>query len=485
MGVVLLNTAASNTDNNASSSINQLKVQEIVNEFALDAETRIDDNSVILLEDNSYIVSIFIAKNSSLYFKDYADNQEGNSFKIETFNTTKTLGRIAQVTAIDYQFEFIKIDLAPEILTADFDVDDLFTLDFDFASQDVTPLAKTYVSVSALFSDQANQVEGYFYGITNATGFDNITQGRATVSYKGTTNGDESDYNIEYVENASASASGSFVPLSGTEEENPVNGQIEMIGKGSNKGLKFDTQTLHSLAELGHLTLQEIYDGGTRFYIIPKGNTTGADSLAAGLKIFSTDYTSDQSNYHDLGIWVTQNEIIFNSKKNGTFPKNLPFVWKVNDNTKLMKLQPKINGLLMLGVPSENEKDWTVFQPFQLGRTTFLVGRDNAPTSEFINNAYYDGSWKRLDAGYSHRFSMSSDGSITFWSGGTGVADSSVSWSKVFIIKNNGTINMPSLPTSATGLSAGDVWNDGGTLKIVSLTDHLKLKRVKVNNLLI
>lgn len=29
-------------------------------------------------------------------------------------------------------------------------------------------------------------------------------------------------------------------------------------------------------------------------------------------------------------------------------------------------------------------------------------------------------------------------------------------------------INFTNLPTSATGLSAGDVWNDGGTLKIVS-----------------
>ena len=33
-------------------------------------------------------------------------------------------------------------------------------------------------------------------------------------------------------------------------------------------------------------------------------------------------------------------------------------------------------------------------------------------------------------------------------------------------IKTN-TINFASLPTSATGLSAGDIWNDGGTLKIV------------------
>jgi hypothetical protein len=30
-----------------------------------------------------------------------------------------------------------------------------------------------------------------------------------------------------------------------------------------------------------------------------------------------------------------------------------------------------------------------------------------------------------------------------------------------------GTINAANLPTSATGLSAGDIWNDGGTLKIV------------------
>ena len=36
-----------------------------------------------------------------------------------------------------------------------------------------------------------------------------------------------------------------------------------------------------------------------------------------------------------------------------------------------------------------------------------------------------------------------------------------------FIVKSNGTINAPSLPTSASGLSAGDIWNDGGTLKIV------------------
>jgi len=34
-------------------------------------------------------------------------------------------------------------------------------------------------------------------------------------------------------------------------------------------------------------------------------------------------------------------------------------------------------------------------------------------------------------------------------------------------VKGNGTINARNLPTSATGLVAGDIWNDAGTLKIV------------------
>lgn len=37
----------------------------------------------------------------------------------------------------------------------------------------------------------------------------------------------------------------------------------------------------------------------------------------------------------------------------------------------------------------------------------------------------------------------------------------------VFSIGINGTINFSSLPTSSAGLSAGDIWNDSGTLKIV------------------
>ena len=35
------------------------------------------------------------------------------------------------------------------------------------------------------------------------------------------------------------------------------------------------------------------------------------------------------------------------------------------------------------------------------------------------------------------------------------------------VFKSSGTLNLPLLPTSSAGLSAGDLWNDAGTIKIV------------------
>ena len=65
----------------------------------------------------------------------------------------------------------------------------------------------------------------------------------------------------------------------------------------------------------------------------------------------------------------------------------------------------------------------------------------------------------------------------TYLSGATGATSGSVthefsnyngsSLEDLMIIRDDGTINMPSLPTSSAGLSSGDLWNDSGTLKIV------------------
>ena len=254
-----------------------------------------------------------------------------------------------------------------------------------------------------------------------------------------------------------------------------VDGVLRKRGKGQSKGIQFDTQTLHSLGinDLSHLTVQEVNDGGTRFYLIPKGNTTTADQLASGIKMFSTDYEADGTNYHDWGQWVTQNELISNSKRNGSFPKNLPFVWKYQDSNRIMKLQAKANASLMLGVSSSEEKEWTLFNPIHLGSTTCLLGREGVSASEWINNAYYDGSWKRILTGFAQRFSLDTFGQIIFWTAVSGAADSVVSWVKRYTIKNDGNIIMHSIPTFADNTAAASL--DVGSI-YKTATGELRIK---------
>jgi hypothetical protein len=40
-------------------------------------------------------------------------------------------------------------------------------------------------------------------------------------------------------------------------------------------------------------------------------------------------------------------------------------------------------------------------------------------------------------------------------------------WFKRYTFKKDGTLNLPNLPTSASGLSAGDIWNNSGVINIV------------------
>jgi hypothetical protein len=43
-------------------------------------------------------------------------------------------------------------------------------------------------------------------------------------------------------------------------------------------------------------------------------------------------------------------------------------------------------------------------------------------------------------------------------------------WSETHTVKLNttGQVNMTNLPTSSSGLSTGDLWNDSGTIKIAT-----------------
>jgi hypothetical protein len=90
---------------------------------------------------------------------------------------------------------------------------------------------------------------------------------------------------------------------------------------------------------------------------------------------------------------------------------------------------------------------------------TSIIGRNSSTTTLYkINNSSDFFIYNGTASGDISILNDFASGSIKFAAGGSSTAH--------MTIKSNGRINMSSLPTSATGLSAGDLWNDGGTLKI-------------------
>jgi hypothetical protein len=60
-----------------------------------------------------------------------------------------------------------------------------------------------------------------------------------------------------------------------------------------------------------------------------------------------------------------------------------------------------------------------------------------------------------------------SDKCLIDYVGGSGGVEIAVEGTTQFKVAENGEISMPNLPTSSAGLSAGDLWSDSGTIKIV------------------
>ena len=105
-----------------------------------------------------------------------------------------------------------------------------------------------------------------------------------------------------------------------------------------NNPIELNTQKIFSLPTYWHTTLQSNINGGvTRMYLMPNW-TPPATWLRSGLKLFSTDYSQDSSNYFDAWFYVTEESVRFNSKRNWSFPDNLPFKWSFQDTDVKMSL---------------------------------------------------------------------------------------------------------------------------------------------------
>jgi len=106
-----------------------------------------------------------------------------------------------------------------------------------------------------------------------------------------------------------------------------------------------------------------------------------------------------------------------------------------NDGIKL-----DVSGNIGLGVTPEG---WAAgWEALQVGDRTGIINQDDA-TSGFAHNAYYDGSWKRIENEYATMYEHDGDsGTHNFYVAGTDAVDSAISWTTALTIENDGDISI-------------------------------------------
>lgn len=104
----------------------------------------------------------------------------------------------------------------------------------------------------------------------------------------------------------------------------------------------------------------------------------------------------------------------------------------------------------------------------KLGSSRGLYAMQGSPGLGF--NVGYAGGWVRGAGSSSHYSGLlqmeDSTGALVWYSGDAGNAGGAVTLTERLRIKQAGGVRISGLPTSASGLSTGDLWNDSGTLKV-------------------
>lgn len=203
-----------------------------------------------------------------------------------------------------------------------------------------------------------------------------------------------------------------------------------------NASLDLWAQKLFELPNLWHTTLQSTDNWATRLYLMPKGPCINA-TLCSGIKMFATDYSANGYSYFDYWNYVTDKEIVFNSKRNGWFASNLDFVWKYQDINTLMYLDARTRWELAVWTPTTLRKTWDIFNPIRAWNWAALLWR-NANTADITSNLYYKGSWKKINSWYSSRVWLWHYWDFTFYSSGNWNKDTTASLIRKIVIKWDG-----------------------------------------------
>ena len=230
--------------------------------------------------------------------------------------------------------------------------------------------------------------------------------------------------------------------------------------------------------EFGKNTVNDffIYSYGTAGFPFKINYSTGAATFSNSvsgnaLRLF-TSYSSGRAlnfGFSDGSVLPNAAFYIGNQTAQGVF---------IGDEETTNGLYVKSNGNVGIGTTSPSTLD-TGGVNLQIKDRSALFQLAAVNSTYLSNNIYYDGSWKRIVSGYGTIIRLTDDGNgISFLTTGTGAANSAVTFTSAMNITNSGNVligrltsgasklRIVGLPTSSAGLSSGDVWNDGGTLKI-------------------
>jgi hypothetical protein len=142
------------------------------------------------------------------------------------------------------------------------------------------------------------------------------------------------------------------------------------------------------------------------------------------------------------------------------------------DNFEKMRLDSA--GRLGLGVTPEA---WSsVFKVLRVGTGSSIAGESGGTSTWFNTNAYYDGSWKRINTNTSAQIAHTSDGKQEFKVAASGSANSAISWNTAMTVDNSGNVLVGKTTTGVSG--AGTVIRAGGELFVTRAGDVMNLNRL-------
>jgi hypothetical protein len=92
----------------------------------------------------------------------------------------------------------------------------------------------------------------------------------------------------------------------------------------------------------------------------------------------------------------------------------------------------------------------SVFKVLRVGTGSSIAGESGGTSTWFNTNAYYDGSWKRINQNTSAQIAHTSDGKQEFKVAASGSANSAISWNTAMTVDNSGNLLVGKTATDNT-----------------------------------